>query len=838
MDGPEKIEPPAGETAGSSEKHFDTRINNINRREIELPLRPSQSEFRGYPPPEGENPVSTYFDDALNRPQWSPQLRDIGIARDQIVCIRINVPVARFSLRILGLAQQILGQTPLSGAEQRPADLLFYRTSDPIRALRTRNFYLGQNRMQVEIIPYYELFATSCRFLEKRDGYRWVGHNPRDLMVSELPIASSAQFETFLDSVTNVFREHGARDVPWDAPTIRGCPSEITIRSALAGMLCDNFISWFPTGCVLAKVFEDAPEVGAGIFNDFVAKCPLYQGSSYARDCYDSYCDDAPWWDEFVEIGDEPTAPEFGDSPLSVEPMGTAIDPGLFERVPQEWSEPKPIVTELRPVPAFDADVLMPPVFRDWVMDEAERMPCPPVYVAAAAFVGAGSIIGASCGVRPKRHDPWTVKPNLWGAIVGDPGAKKSPAWSAGMKPLDRLSAKAVETYRTQLLAHEINSVIKKTRKDAIKSQFKHPENLDDGAIDKLKQEYGALDSEGAPTLRRFRTNDCTVEKLGELLRDNPNGMCAVRDELVGLLARWEREGGEGEKAFYLECWNGYGSFDFDRIGRGHIHIENTCLGVFGGIQPDKLAGYLELVTQALGNDGMLQRFQVLVYPDAVSWEWRDRPPNAVARDAASAVFEKLAEFDPVDLGATVTGPYDKRPAFQFDDEAQAYYIEWSTDLHQNRIPAEDNPLIQQHLAKYDKLFPALALIFHLVDCAAHGARGPITAGAARRAGAWCEYLEAHARRCYGLLKEVGQRAAQALAAKLRSGALQDGFTAREVVQKDWRGLTTSDAVQAGLDVLEDLGWLRGEETAKPRRIGRPTTRYRINPLVPRAPPK
>jgi Protein of unknown function (DUF3987) len=59
------------------------------------------------------------------------------------------------------------------------------------------------------------------------------------------------------------------------------------------------------------------------------------------------------------------------------------------------------------------------------------------------------------------------------------------------------------------------------------------------------------------------------------------------------------------------------------------------CASIFGGIQPDKLTVYLEQAAHALANDGMLQRFQVLVYPDARRWEWRDRAPDKAARDAA-----------------------------------------------------------------------------------------------------------------------------------------------------------------------------------------------------------
>ena len=155
-----------------------------------------------------------------------------------------------------------------------------------------------------------------------------------------------------------------------------------------------------------------------------------------------------------------------------------------------------------------------------------------------------------------------------------------------------------------------------------------------------------------APTLRRYKTNDATVEKIGELLCDNPGGLLIVRDELVGLMASWDKAGREGDRTFYLEAWNGIGSFDSDRIGRGTILIPNLCLSLFGGIQPDKLTGYLEQASNALANDGMLQRFQVLVYPDHCAWEYRDRHPEKDCRDRVYAVFETLADFNPVDWGA------------------------------------------------------------------------------------------------------------------------------------------------------------------------------------------
>ena len=488
-------------------------------------------------------------------------------------------------------------------------------------------------------------------------------------------------------------------------------------------------------------------------------------------------------------------------------------------------------------MPAFDAETLLPEALRAWIIDEAERMPCPPDFIAAAALVALGSIVGARCAMKPKARDSWLIVPNLWGGIVGDPSAKKSPAWGAALKPLDRLIAKALEAHTAALADYETEKVVFDAHKDAIEGRIKEaakkPSKGDPASIAKELRTHGEQAPE-APTLRRYKTNDSTVEKLGELLRENPAGLLVLRDELVGLIATWEREGREGERAFFLEAWNGNQSFDTDRIGRGHISIPNLCASIFGGIQPDKLTVYLEQAAHALANDGMLQRFQLLVYPDAA--------PLGVARPCtrqggAGCGLRGLRDaggLRPRGLGRGPGGRLRQVPPLLLRRRSAGRLHRMVRETcTAARIPNEDEPIIRQHLAKFDKLFPALALVFHLVDCAAQGIRGPVTKEAALRAAAWCEYLEAHARRCYGLLKDDGLRAAQALAAKLERGALEDGFTLRDVRRNQWRSLTTDDAIQAALDWLEDEDWLRSEATGGTGPgSGRRTLRYRIHPAI------
>ena len=94
----------------------------------------------------------------------------------------------------------------------------------------------------------------------------------------------------------------------------------------------------------------------------------------------------------------------------------------------------------------------------------------------------------------------------------------------------------------------------------------------------------GISESKDEPACKRFVANDPTVEKLGEIQRNNP-AILLFRDELQGFFAGLERQGQESARAYYLESWSGDRPFTFDRIGRGTVRIPRACLSVVGGIQ-------------------------------------------------------------------------------------------------------------------------------------------------------------------------------------------------------------------------------------------------------------
>ncbi len=485
----------------------------------------------------------------------------------------------------------------------------------------------------------------------------------------------------------------------------------------------------------------------------------------------------------------------------------------------QSWPIPKALPNGLLPVARFDADFL-PASVAPWVVDISERMQCPPDFVGIAAVVAMGSALGRKVGIRPQIRTDWLEVPNLWGCIVGRPGAMKSPAMAEALKPLHRLETEASkandDAARDYALAIEVHKI---SKDEAIKKARKIIGDGKTGAEALLE-----LSEPEKPLERRYVVNDATYEKLGEILADNPNGVLAFRDEIVSLLKTLDREDNAAARGFFLTAWNGTAGYKFNRIMRGKTNIEAVCVSLLGSTQPGRLAEYVRRASGA-GDDGLIQRFGLLVWPDqSPAWRNVDRFPDSEAKAAAWEVFERLDKLVPDAIGARYD-QFGDLPYIRFDETAQEAFTEWRTDLEARLRAGDLAPALESHLAKYRKLVPTLALINHLAD----GGSGNVSETALVRALAFSEYLETHARRAYGSGTEAEAETAKAILSRISKGDLREGFTARDVYRNQWSNLSDREAVQAGLDLLADLDWLA---TSTAQSAGRSRTSYRINPRV------
>ncbi|TSA15473.1 MAG: DUF3987 domain-containing protein [Comamonadaceae bacterium] len=490
-----------------------------------------------------------------------------------------------------------------------------------------------------------------------------------------------------------------------------------------------------------------------------------------------------------------------------------------------QWPEPTPLPNALPSVDRFDAE-LLPQALRPWIMDIAHRMQCPADFAATAALAGISSLIGARAVVRPKERDDWQVVPNLWGVIVGRPGVKKSPALNEALKPLNRLQGNEFELWKISHEEWAIDSKLVTMQNEANEKKAKAVVVKDPAAARAL---LSPVEAPAEPQARRYIVNDATVEKLGEIMEQNPWGVLSYRDELYGLLTSLDKQGQEGSRAFYLTSYDGNQSYTYERIIRGTTHIPRVCLAMIGGIQPGRIQEYVRgAVAGGSADDGLLQRFGLAVWPD-VDGEFIhvDEWPDTAAKQAAWAVYERLGMLQP----QSETEP----TVWRFTPEAQELFVQWLVPFETEIRGDTLHPAMVSHLAKYRKLIPALALTFALIDTPNEACL--IGEAELLRALAWGDYLRTHANRLYAAAVMPEMTDAATLLGKLKTGKLTDrdgmilgSFTPRQIALKGWSGLGTPQAVRKAADVLADYDWLRPETLPGGPTGGRPSDRYLINP--------
>ena len=485
---------------------------------------------------------------------------------------------------------------------------------------------------------------------------------------------------------------------------------------------------------------------------------------------------------------------------INCEPNGSA---------PTPYGPPKKLPPALRPVVAVDPSHL-PDAVRDAVLDIADRLQCPPDYLAVAMLSAAGAVVGNKVGIFPYAHDEsWEVYPALWGGIVGDPGTKKTPALLHAHKPLQHLERQAARDYAREMQEYE-------------QAVDKHNTAL---AEWKKNNNLGVMPSPPEkPKRARYVVHDSTYQALGVILADNPRGVLALADELSGLLQSLDTAGQEAARGFYLTGWSGTGGYSFDRIGRGSITLDRYCLSVFGGFQPDRVKAYVQFTQRGSSkNDGLLQRFQLLVWPDGVEkFTFVDRPPDmaAINRYHAAVLALPIKAERPINGARQLT---NGSQLLHFSPSAQSQFNAWYVRNENLLAAGKLDSARQSHFAKYRSLVPALALLFHLLDRHVDS----VCVQCLARAVSFTEYLRSHADRIYASVSGHDYAAVRLLAERLLDGQLPNGFSCRTLTLKGWSGLASKEQAQAAIDALVEFGWLIETET---RTGGRPAVKYSLNP--------
>jgi Protein of unknown function (DUF3987) len=425
--------------------------------------------------------------------------------------------------------------------------------------------------------------------------------------------------------------------------------------------------------------------------------------------------------------------------------------------------------------PPLPAD-LLPPVIEEFARAQGELMGVDAGGLAAAALAVCAAAIPDSIKLRVKRHDPhWLESARLWVAPIGDPSTKKSPLISAAAAPLKRLDRDLFRTHEESRRKYEALPAAE--RKDAV-----------------------------APKHVRLRLEDTTIEAAQEVLKDSPDGVLCLQDELSGWFGSMDKyssgRGAAKDRGFWLQAFNG-GPYTINRIGRGAVLIENLSVSLLGGIQPEPIRA---LAAEA-HDDGLLQRLFPIVLGAAGAGVDKPVPDAAAVYDSLVARLTRLRK----PTGGGSLSSYVDEP-LRFDDAAQDLRSALAQKYFEMQCGWESvNKKLASHLGKYDGLFARLCIVFHCIESEGSQPASVITEDTAKRAAAFLEeFLFPHAVAFYVDVLGMADRNDYVLAtAGFILAHKLNAISVREVRRGDriMRNMSIDEA-RAVLEQLDAFGWL------------------------------
>lgn len=427
-------------------------------------------------------------------------------------------------------------------------------------------------------------------------------------------------------------------------------------------------------------------------------------------------------------------------------------------------------------VKPFPLEVLPSPL-RRFVEEGAEAICCPPDFLAVPLLVLAGVAIGTSRLLRVK--EGWEEGPQLFAAIVADPGAKKSPALKLCLTPFFEKQQQYLQEYTAAKKLYEAKIL------DFEIQYAQWQKSLKTGQVDPGNRPTPPQE----PLMPQLYTTDCTIEALASVLAHNPRGVLLFQDELTAWVRSMDqyRSIKGADRQHWLSLWAAAPLVVNRKTQKEPIILPHPFVGVVGGIPPDVLP---ELLDPKNREDGFVHRI-LFSFPDRLPSQWTEAQLSSNTLAEIRKLFEGLWR-----LSCSVTSGVPQPHRVSFTAAGKVIWVAWIKE-HYAEYESPDFPeYLVGTWAKMEAHAARLALI--LQECRfVCGEADDENIDEFSMAGAadLIDYFKTHARRVYNYFRSTSQDKSVNTAIrwiKARGGRV----TARDIVRFNVAGVKkTSDAL-------------------------------------------
>jgi len=465
----------------------------------------------------------------------------------------------------------------------------------------------------------------------------------------------------------------------------------------------------------------------------------------------------------------------------------------------------EPISSDERRYMPFPVDAL-PASLQEWVLAAAEALGCEPAFVAVPALVVVGGAIGNSHVAAIK--ETWQEPSVIWAAVVADSSSMKSPAMDKAVAPLWSIQLELAKKHEW-----EIGNWTKTM------DQFKESRSNRFGTPAGEPQERPPE----KPVQRKLVVSDCTIEKLGELSYQNPQGICLLRDELSAWFASFSRysdgKGPGGDLSQWLQLFRASPLQIERKTGDlRSLYIPRAACSVFGTIQPGVLTRVLSADTFECGLVARL----LLCMPPRKAKGWTEAVIPDHINDTYSNNIKEIYLNGSTVLTRAGGGP--RQVGFTKSGKSTwiDFYQEWARK--QQDADGEQNAA----LAKLEAYCARFALLLACYEKQENPSRKEqMTENDVLRSYSLVQWFAGEQERIYSMVRGPAEKAAREKVVEfIRS--LGGEITVRRLQRSNESRYPSKDAAARVLEdlVAKNLAQRTSIESEEGR--GRPTTAYRL----------
>ena len=485
----------------------------------------------------------------------------------------------------------------------------------------------------------------------------------------------------------------------------------------------------------------------------------------------------------------------------------------IYENWESGFFPPKP----LGDVQAYDEHMMPCEDAQKFVSQGALQLGCPPDYIAVSVLMVIGAVAGRRMVVRAGKYSDRTTYMNNFGLIIGPPTAVKSPAMEYSMRPLRRISAALIEKHDSVLANFASQMSVWEVQEKIATKEIATALNAND--LLKATNIRITLDQQKPkiPHETILEVNALTMQRLTQAASTNPKGFLLWRDELSGFFIELENDMNGGMREILLTAYDGNSPHRYETKGAGR-EISYPLISIFGSAQFAKISKHILASKNGTErDDGFIQRFSLMIYPDPISNTAHVDVSTPPGNDVwLEHLLERIVNLpDVVDPQTGFPKPLLPSIVMPFEEKAYLYYQNNIQKLREETWAKDYPPYLQNHFKKYEKTVIGLAGILSLIE---KPTAYEVSEKGIRLAFRWIRYLKTHALRIFNATADKALEAFSLLTFFGKNpdhlGWTKDGFTAQALMKKDFFKpmLTVFQSLislEKALAILVEWDWIR-----------------------------